>query len=278
MKDENKNSSRVKEMPTKLQKLARKRWVFPAVYIGFAAIVLVTVLWMQSSSNEAAPNVETDIEHSPTGYEYNDDAVVVNTRPEVFKQPVVGDDIKVKVPYYDVEASAEEQESALVFYNNSYFQNEGIDYAKESGETFDVVAAMSGQVVRAEKDDLLGYVVHIEHQDGVVTYYQSLENLKVEEGEEVVQGDVLGQAGRSVFNKDIGVHAHFEIRKDGAAVNPINYFEKSAASLQDVNASDEVKADDQDVESEKEEDRSGTEESEEKKAEPKDASASMTNA
>ncbi|RBW68747.1 M23 family metallopeptidase [Bacillus taeanensis] len=277
MKDENKNSSRVKEMPTKLQKLARKRWVFPAVYIGFAAIVLVTVLWMQSGSNEGSPNTNTEVEYNPTGYEYNDDAVAVNARPEVFKQPVIGDDIKIKVPYYDVEASAEEQESALVFYNNSYFQNEGIDYAKESGETFDVVAAMSGQVVKAEKDDLLGYVVHIEHQDGVMTYYQSLENVKVEKGEEVVQGDVLGQAGRSAFNKDAGVHAHFEIRKDGQAVNPINYFEKSAASLEDVNASDEVKADDQDTESEKEE-RSETEDSEDKKAEPKDASAAMTNA
>ncbi|WP_257348125.1 peptidoglycan DD-metalloendopeptidase family protein [Pseudalkalibacillus decolorationis] len=232
MKEENQKSVR----PLKSKWYKRKRWVYPAVYLGFAAVILASVLWYQNSIGD-----ELDEEASPTGFE-NQDAVPVNSNSEVFKAPVDKSAVEVTKKFYDSDANAEEQEAALVFYNNTYFQNKGINYATESGEPFDVKASLSGKVVKADQDPLLGYVVHIEHEDGVVTHYSSLADVQVEEGDTVKQGEVLGTAGMNLLDKEAKIHAHFEVRKDGVAVNPLDYFNKMVSDIPDQKQATEEKA------------------------------------
>ena len=45
-----------------------------------------------------------------------------------------------------------EQEAALVFYNNRYEPNKGIDIAVKDGKPFDVVASLSGNVTKIQED------------------------------------------------------------------------------------------------------------------------------
>ena len=73
----------------------------------------------------------------------------------------------------------------------------------------------------------------MEHDKGIVTQYQSVKDIKIKVGQEVKQGQVLATAGQSLFNEKAGTHVHFEIRKDGIAVNPTNYFNKSLNTLQE---------------------------------------------
>ncbi|MGP4079333.1 peptidoglycan DD-metalloendopeptidase family protein [Pseudalkalibacillus sp. R45] len=210
--------------PLKAKWYKKKRWVYPAVYLGFAAVILASVLWYQNSIGDNL-NDEAD----PIGFE-DQDSVPVMSDSEVLKSPV-SDGVTVQRKFYDSKASEAEQEAALVFYNNTYFQNKGINYATESGEPFDVMASLSGKVVDAGQDPLVGYFVHIEHDNGVTTHYSSLENLQVEKGDTVKQGDVLGTAGMSLLDKEAQVHAHFEVRKDGVAVNPEEYFSKTVTDI-----------------------------------------------
>ena len=77
-----------------------------------------------------------------------------------------------------------EQEKALVFYNNTYSPNKGIDIAAKNGKEFNVVA-LSGTVTKAEKDSLLGYVVTVDSGNGVAVSYQSLGSVKVEKVQEL---------------------------------------------------------------------------------------------
>lgn len=233
MKEEKKSSSLAK-MKANLQKLMKKRWVLPAVYLGLAAVVLSTFIWFQGTNEDATPNGNGSPDNNNSvGMDIGSpDAIPVTTTSEVFKMPVVNEaDVKVIGYFFDFNASEEEQQNALVFYDNTYFQNKGIDIAMESGESFDVVAALSGTVVKAEKDALVGHVVHIEHDNKVVTVYQSLAGLEVEEGQTVKQGDVIGKAGRNLYNQDAGVHVHFEIRQDGVAVNPKDFFNQPITSI-----------------------------------------------
>jgi stage II sporulation protein Q len=239
MGDEKQRSHPVEKSASKWQKLARKRWIYPAVYLGFAAIVLATVLWMQGGQENAKDLSGIDEERS--AFDTNEESVPVLGDSEVFKVPASEDSgVFVQKQFYDTSASTEEQQAALVFYNNTYYQNAGIDYAKEDGASFDVKAAMSGKVVKATNDQLLGNVVHLEHNDGVVTVYESLEALDVEQGDTVKQGDKLGTAGTNTFDTDAGVHVHFEVRKDDVPVNPLDVLNQPSSAVEAPDAGDEV--------------------------------------
>ncbi len=235
---------------SKWQQLLRKKWFYPAVYIASAAIILTAVLWYQGASNqEVQPEAPGQTESDGVAYYKNEDVVPVNLSEENVKMPVLKEEkVKITKQFYDAAAPQEQQENALVFYNNTYRQSTGIDIAAESGETFDVVAALSGTVVKVENDSLLGNVVEVEHEDGVTTHYQSLEDVAVETGAFVSQGELIGKAGRNVYNKDAGIHTHFEVRKDGEPINPEDVFNKPLSDvlnemkqeLEEKQASDEA--------------------------------------
>ncbi|WP_077619882.1 M23 family metallopeptidase [Bacillus sinesaloumensis] len=217
---------------TSLQRLFRKRWVFPAIYLVSAALILTAVLWF-TNNNEVAEDDLKYGENQPGTATGDEPTVPVNQGAGNFKMPVIDEDaIQVFREFYDAEASAEKQEAALVVYNNIYSPNKGIDIVAKNGEAFEVVASLAGTVTRAEKDPLHGNVVEIEHSDGVVTMYQSLADLKVAKGDVVEQGEVLGNAGENQFDQEAGIHVHFEIRNNGVAVNPLEHFGQSVTSLE----------------------------------------------
>lgn len=223
--EENKRSSRVK-------RFFKKRWVFPAIYIASAAIILTAVLWFQTS-NSATDKYNyksTDIANK----KYNQPSLEVNNTLENFKMPVANAaSAVIKMKFYDFNGKTADQESALVFYNNTYEPNQGIDLTMKDDKTFDVVASLSGTVTRVEEDPVLGNVIELKHDNGIVTQYQSVTDVLVKAGDKVKQGDVLAKAGESLFNAKAGTHVHFEIRKDGTAVNPTDYFDKPLSALEE---------------------------------------------
>ncbi|WP_420490784.1 peptidoglycan DD-metalloendopeptidase family protein [Neobacillus drentensis] len=232
--EENKRSSQ----SSSVKRFFKKRWVFPAIYIASAALILTAVLWYQSS-NSATDKYDyksTDI----AGKKNQEPAIEVSKTFEDFKMPVEkADAAVVKTKFYDFNGKTEDQEAALVFYNNTYQPNTGIDVTMKDDESFNVVASLSGTVTRVEEDAVLGNVIELEHDKGIVTQYQSVKDIKIKVGDEVKQGQVLATAGQSLFNEKAGTHVHFEIRKDGIAVNPTNYFNKSLSTLQEEKLSND---------------------------------------
>lgn len=244
MREEEKNRS----SQGSFKRLLKKRWVFPAIYIASAAIILTGVLWYQSASNNAGSDNYNYNSTDVPGKSFNDQpAVEVNRSMENFAMPVADPDaVVIQKQFYDFDGKKEEQEAALVFYNNTYHPNTGIDITAKDGKTFEVLAALSGTVTKVEEDSLLGNVIEIEHDKGIVTQYQSVKDYTVEVGDEVEQGQALAMAGQSDYNKEAGVHVHFEIRKDSIPVNPIDYFNKPLNSLVDADVTPKKPADDSD--------------------------------
>lgn len=213
---------------------ARKRWVYPAIYIASAAIILSAVLWFQNSRDTDTDQMKYDATEI-TGKKHGEPAIEVNRAMETFSMPVADPDSAViQKQFYDYNGKKEDQEAALVFYNNTYHPNTGIDITMKDGKTFDVVAAMSGTVTNVQEDALLGNVIEIEHDKGIVTQYQSVTDIDVKAGDKVKKGQVIAKAGKSLYNEEAGTHVHFEIRKDSTPVNPLDYFEKSLATLQEA--------------------------------------------
>jgi stage II sporulation protein Q len=242
-----------------LQRFFKKRWVFPAIYLASAAIILTGVLWFQSANNDVADNGLDINEELPGTANNGEPAVPVNTTVENFAMPVLDEDaVEIQRQFYDADGSKEEQEAALVSYENTYYPNKGIDIVAKDGKSFDVTASLSGTVVRSEQDSLFGNIVEIEHSEGVVTVYHSLADVMVEQGDRVDQGQVIAKAGKNLFNKDADIHVHFEIRNNGLAVNPIEFFDQPLTSLEQEESASEQPADPAD-EAEETEDADETE-------------------
>ncbi len=68
-----------------------------------------------------------------------------------------------------------------------------------------------------------GNCVKLDHGDGVETLYAHLATVKVKNGEQVAQGQVIGTMGNT--GNSYGTHLHFEVRKDGSRIDPTPYLE-----------------------------------------------------
>ena len=95
----------------------------------------------------------------------------------------------------------------------------GIDIDGDGGDP--IRAAASGTVVKAGMDGRYGRRVVLDHGDGLFTLYAHASKLLVHEGDEVRVGQEIAEVGHS--GNAHGTHLHFEVRRDGRAVNPLPY-------------------------------------------------------
>ncbi len=96
----------------------------------------------------------------------------------------------------------------------------GIDIAAPFGTP--VMAAADGLVVSVQHTSVgYGNYVIIAHGDGLLTLYGHLADTSVVEGQRVVRGQVIGHEGDSGLAT--GPHVHFEVRVNGAVVDPMAY-------------------------------------------------------
>jgi murein DD-endopeptidase MepM/ murein hydrolase activator NlpD len=84
-----------------------------------------------------------------------------------------------------------------------------------------VRATAVGRVVVAGPSGGYGNLVEIDHGAGLVTRYGHLSQIAVEEGQWVEAGAFLGQIGST--GRSTGPHLHYEVRVDGAPVDPVRY-------------------------------------------------------
>lgn len=94
--------------------------------------------------------------------------------------------------------------------------HEGIDIAADYGTPVQVTA--DGTVTRAGWEEGYGYLVEVRHADGFTTRYGHNSALLVYEGQELVQGDPVALVGST--GNSTGPHSHYEVRLNGAALDP----------------------------------------------------------
>jgi stage II sporulation protein Q len=197
-----------------------KKWFFPAVYVTVAALILTLAWWYQESQLKEVSRTSTSVEpilpveSVPTPPA--DEQMILPTADHSDAGKTMG--------FYEESGSTKSKEKSLVKYANTFWPHSGMDFARKDGKTFDVVAALSGKVVRVEENPIVGMQVEIAHDNGLTTVYQSLDDVRVKVGQTVKKGDVIARAGRNTFEKEEGIHLHFEVRnKDQQSVNPAQY-------------------------------------------------------
>ena len=98
----------------------------------------------------------------------------------------------------------------------------GLDISAVTGTDIKVVA--DGTVISAEYSGSYGYLVKVDHGNGVETWYAHTSKMYVKKGDTVKAGDVIAAVGST--GNSTGPHLHLEIRIDGKTVNPQNYLYK----------------------------------------------------
>ncbi len=97
----------------------------------------------------------------------------------------------------------------------------GIDIAGNIGDK--ILSAINGKVTMVSEEGNLGK--HIKIEDGeIATVYAHCNNIYVAEGDEIKQGQEIGEIGST--GNSTGSHLHFEILKNGEQIDPLTIIEK----------------------------------------------------
>jgi murein DD-endopeptidase MepM/ murein hydrolase activator NlpD len=96
----------------------------------------------------------------------------------------------------------------------------GLDIATHAGSP--IIAPADGIVTYAGNKGLMGKMEAIEHGFGMVTRYGHTQQLLKKKGDRVKRGEAIALVGNT--GRSTGPHLHYEIRLNGVAVNPMNYF------------------------------------------------------
>jgi murein DD-endopeptidase MepM/ murein hydrolase activator NlpD len=95
----------------------------------------------------------------------------------------------------------------------------GLDFKGKKGDP--VKCTATGKVVFAGRAGGYGNCVRIRHTSSFETWYGHLSRITVREGQQVMVGQLIGKVGST--GRSTGPHLHYEVRRNGKAVNPKQY-------------------------------------------------------
>jgi murein DD-endopeptidase MepM/ murein hydrolase activator NlpD len=98
--------------------------------------------------------------------------------------------------------------------------HKGMDFTAPTGTP--IYASGNGKVIRSSRSATYGRVVYINHGYGYITIYAHMSKIKAKRGQNVKRGDLIGYVGNT--GRSVSAHLHYEVRKNGKALNPINFY------------------------------------------------------
>jgi len=105
----------------------------------------------------------------------------------------------------------------------------GVDFAVRRGTP--IAAAGSGRVIFAHRNGSYGNLIKIRHSDGYETRYAHMKSFRkgIHRGSYVKKGQIIGYVGTT--GRSTGPHLHFELRKNGTAIDPLKVVRVSTKKL-----------------------------------------------
>lgn len=197
-----------------------KKYVLPTTLMTFGLIAVITAVLLTRINNSIESN-----EHLTyvSGTIISQDIAVINTTKRIIF-PYTEQEVKVGKNYYDFKGTAESQEKSIIYHEDTYIQNSGVDFVYD--KTFDVISILEGTVTNVKEDEVLGKIVEVTHNNDYISVYQSLTEVNVKKGDTISQGQRIGKSGNNQLDKELGNHLHFELYIGGQVVNPLDYLDK----------------------------------------------------
>ncbi len=203
-----------------LKQRYKKILISGAYLLSIGTIVLCITMVINGINNYFKSSVDYD--YGVYGVFEDLEPVVEVVNGTTIIKPFVSQEVTIGKYFYDYEADKEEQVNSLVYYENTYMQNSGIDYICD--KVFDVVSILDGEVTSIKKDDILGNIVQIKHSNDLISIYQSVNNVTVKQGDKVNQGTIIATSGSNTVNTNYANLLHFEIYFKGEVLDPENIY------------------------------------------------------
>ncbi|MEM9077477.1 MAG: M23 family metallopeptidase [Bacteroidota bacterium] len=196
---------------------------------------LVTVLdYTNRYLNNIRMVLRGDIENNETNRDslferFKLDPSTVDLTP-IREDLLLREEVELEDKYNLFERNVENVE-ALLFSPLSGTLSQGFD-ARLKHYAVDIVAPRgtpvksiaNGTVLFSEWTSQTGYVIIVKHQDDLTSVYKHNGSLSKAQGDLVRAGEVIAEVGNT-GELTTGPHLHFELWKNGKAINPLNYID-----------------------------------------------------
>ena len=209
-----------------------KKIFVPTIYLIAILSVVGCILLTIMSINKYLTESEK--------FDYSINGLIDNEVKPVQGEDITKNNVKVIKPFrnekvtigrgfYDFEGEQTNQEKSIIFYENTYMQNSGVDYV--SDEVFDVISVLAGKVISVDTDEVLGNIVKIEHDKNIITTYQGIDKVALKVVDVVSQGTIVGVSGKSLVNSNYTTSLHFEVNYKGELIDPEKFYSLNVNEL-----------------------------------------------
>lgn len=203
--------------------------LLPTFYIGIIAVMVLCATLVVSGVKTYLTNRE-EMKFTIDNVFDEDTTPVVKTETNTIVKPYIAESVKVGRYFYDFESDEKKQENSLILYEDTYMQNNGVDYV--DSKNFDVVAILDGEVISIEDSEVYGKVVTIKHNDNLKSVYSNVGGVLVSVGYKVHQGEIFAMSAKPKLKSDYESMLHFEVFYKESAIDPENMYTLSVSDFQ----------------------------------------------
>lgn len=203
--------------------------LLPTFYIGIIAVMVLCATLVVSGVKTYLTNRE-EMKFTIDNVFDEDTTPVVKTETNTIVKPYIAESVKVGRYFYDFESDEKKQENSLILYEDTYMQNNGVDYV--DSKNFDIVAILDGEVISIEDSEVYGKVVTIKHNDNLKSVYSNVDGILVSIGYKVHQGEIFAMSAKPKLPSDYKSMLHFEVFYKESAIDPENMYTLSVSDFQ----------------------------------------------
>lgn len=202
--------------------------IIPSIYVGVIGVMVVSCLLVVSGVKNFL-NERKDYDYTLDKVFIKDTIPVSKNENNMIIKPYTNDKVKVYSYFYDFEGDTKKQLDSLIYYENTYMQNNGVDYSND--EEFDVVSILDGEVISIEDNAIYGKVVTIKHNDNLKSVYSNVKNVLVNVGYKIGQGEIFASSDTYKVDTKVKSLLHFEVYYKDNAIDPENLYTMSVSDL-----------------------------------------------
>ena len=205
-----------------------KKITIPVIYGLALTVFTLSIYFVQKTVNKETFESNEEMEYVDKEIVNDEIYIPVVVQTNIIIKPYQNEEVKISKSFYDQNSDLEKQENSIIYYENTYIQNSGIDYKHPN--QFEIISILDGTIIEVSNNELLGTTVKIRHENDLISTYQSLSQVNIKVDDVVLRGQVIGTSGTSkIYNTESNLH--FELTHQGKNVNPEEYYNKSTDEL-----------------------------------------------